>query len=712
MTTTGSPAQRLQAAFSLLDRLAKVGGVRELTAISVALDNWLRFETPIPLADGSTYAEKGFPLDEVAEGKRYLLAGGRLITVPGQPDATPEIIPLVETPIDLAQLATRLRPVVLENYVEGSLADLEPRAAVRLVGELLALVWDLDEGGRAQVLQALADAMHSGEGWNELAARLKGGFERGLSDRSPVVRATCAHALVRMGAGLAPNLPTGDPARVIPVLFAVPHVDVHVAALRALAELPSEALARVAKTVEPYVHNLLADPDSETRWLAGEIELRLATGGPMKALAESLVSESRLTRIGALQRLAALARDLDPFRRDDPAQRDALRTLETLLPKVLAATDDRDPAVRAAAIEVLAPLIEDETTTFGERVVETLLTSGDADVQFVAIEHLKSGRRPVVSFKAGLDKALAGPAVNRPAVVALLSSTFRQLPPAEAAERYSVLMSDRDPIVRRAAIDLLPTEIMGRPNVKDPLVMTLAERLRDTDPAVRIAAARAVTALGYPGAVDMATSLLTDPDTEVRRATLEILKTHRTDTTGRSEQLAAATSTLFDLAAAATPDGRMRWQRALHTVTEQVSARTPELLAAVLSTLPAHPEDPFQAFAIGELDTQLLALTDQPDDTAPTLVEICRRLVEPPTPQPEHAVRLASSRAAEDPAALDFLSTLYRETAGTGAEAALKAIAALATQPKSPEVIQELRDQLDHASDPPLKAALQRAMGA
>lgn len=140
-------------------------------------------------------------------------------------------------------------------------------------------------------------------------------------------------------------------------------------------------------------------------------------------------------------------------------------------------------------------------------------------------------------------------------------------------------------------------------------------------------------------------------------------------------------------------DGRAGWTAALDEVIGAGLARVPELLVALLAALPADSRDPFHRWAIGELDTRLLALCSGNE-----LVVQCRRLMEPAVARPEHAARLAGAVATEDPAALDFLWTLHTETSGAASEAARRALATIGPLTKSEPVQSELRRLMLHAA--------------
>ena len=93
------------------------------------------------------------------------------------------------------------------------------------------------------------------------------------------------------------------------------------------------------------------------------------------------------------------------------------------------------------------------------------------------------------------------------------------------------------------------------------------------------------------------------------------------------------------------------------------------------------------------------------------LLPVCRRLIEGPFAQPEHAARLAGAVAADDPVALDFLWTLYVETTGSPSEAARRALATIVPSPKSERVRVEIYNLLDYTDDPARRDILRTLLG-
>jgi hypothetical protein len=682
----------LQSAFALLERVERAGGVRELTALTLHIDEWLDEVRPITLPDGQRYPEEGVFLFAEPGRALWLLPRGRILAVPADPARAPVESDLIDTELDWAALTTRLREAVLVRYLGGTpLAEQPDFTLPRLSADLLGQVWDLDEAGRMTVLRALATAMHPSEGWSQAAMRLKAGFERGLGDRSSRVRAVAAWALVRMAAGLGASPGGLDPGRTLKVLFMAPQADVHAATLLALNELPPEVLDRVAPEGEPYVRAALADADPATRHAASELQLRLG-GSAAAALATGLRSADAERRLEALRQLEGAT----------------LQDEEALLPLVLDTTADSDAAVREAALAVLRPLLAAEDALVGRSILVTLLRAPDAAVVGVALAHLRAHPTADERVKEALQAALRGPEETRPAVVELITAAWGHRPPAEVADGFEALLRDRDPVVRRAALRALGHQVADRVAVRDRLLHALTEHLLDPVASLRLEAARTIVALHYPHAAEIVLPLAVDPQAPVRHGVRAVLAgAGDAEVSRRAEQLAGRADELFDLTAAAGGDDRLHWSAALRWLAAQPLARVPELLAAVLCTIPADTSEPFRRFALEELDAQLLALAEDGD----ALIALCRRMVEPGAPQPEHAARLAGKIAATEPQALGFLWTLCTATGGASAEAARRALAGIGPVEKSPAVRAELRQLLLLAEDPAQRDVLRTLLG-
>jgi hypothetical protein len=673
-------AQRLQTTLDDLARMER-GGARERAALAGGLDDWVPFDDAIHASD-PTLPTAGYSLGAVAGGRAWLVPGGRLLTIPDDPTQPGRLGVLSDEDVDGVQLARKLRAAAITNYVGGvALAELTGPAVPVVVADLLQIVWDMGADGRVAVFEALAGAMRPADGWDQAAVRLKGGFEQGLSDRTSPVRVVAARALVRMAVGLGPVLPMADPTRIVGILFMVPYRDVHVATLGAVDALEPALLARLAPVLEPHLRAAAADPDPETRRLVAALELRLVGRPEADALAADLASPESRVRVDALRHLAEGPPDL----------------AEAFLARVLDCTADPDAEVRQAAAGVLVPLLERAPAATRARVLSTLLLALDPRLGRAALEYLTAHPALDAETERAVRLALDGPEANRAVAATVLCTALEHAPIEAAVEAYLGLLRHRDPVVRQAALRHLVAHPPERLAVREELLGALVEHLRDPEPTLRVETARAVLALGYPQAPELVGQLAFDPDMVARRGGLAVLREAGDPAAVRhAEQLAAHVDTLLALPRPGDGDARVRWLGALEAVSLELQPRVVDLLLVVLSAIPADTADPFLRQAIDEIDERLLARAEDPAD----FLSLCRRLLEPPYPQPDHASRLASRRAADDPAALTLLWTLYTQADGSASEAGRRGLAAMAAQPKSAAVRSELDDLLAHTEDP------------
>lgn len=692
MTKLG--ANRLQATLEAIRRVEHRGGGRERAALALGLDEWLPYDDPIYLPDSELDVPSGgFALGAWSDGRWWLVPGGRLLMVPDDPKHPLVLAPLSDVDVEPARLCPRLREAVITSYVGGvPLRQMSGSAVPVVVHDLFTHVWDLEVDGRVAILSALEDAMRPADGWDQAAVRLKGGFERGLSDRASAVRTLSAQALVAMAAGHGPRLPMADPAKMLNVLFAVPYKDVHLATLTSLAGLHPTALAGMTPVLAEYLPGLAVGSDAAIRRLAGQLELQILGRAEADALAMELDSEDPQARADALRLL-----------RNDP---DGLA--EAMLPRILDAVNDPAPEVREAAQQVLALFLASEAPAVRDRVLVALLTAEDPRPAGAALAYLAQGEEAGEEVWETLQAALDGPEENRPAVAGLLAATYRGAPVDLAVEGHLGLLRHRDPVVRQAALLGLAAQPPARVAVRDGLLQALMEHLRDPEPALRVEAARTILAMRYPRGADFVAPLALDPDAVARRGVLAVLRdAGETEILQHSEVVARATATLLHLPAAADGDARVQWMGALQTVCQEPSERVSDLLIAILADIPAATQDPFLSQAMGEIDAHLLERTGGGDQ----LLSLCWRLLEPPSPQPEHACRLAASQAAGTPAAMDFLWTVYVESGGAAGEAARRSLSDLVGQPKSPAVARGLEELLGWTEDPARRDVLRTLLG-
>lgn len=739
-------------ALGLIERVDRIGGVRDWIALAVQVDGWVGFDRPIPLGGGVDFAEPGFPLGaDPASGRAlWLLEGARLFVGPpvavapgkvaegsavwdqGHP---PTIYDLAETPLPRDVVAHALRRALLAAYVDGlALAEHRGPALQAGVAELLTLSGEVDARSRAVLLGALAEALGAARAagragdWAPLVPRLRVGFERGLADRDPEALAVAAGALVRLA--VAGPLPTGEPragARILTTLFNFPRPEIQAAALAALAALDPAALASVADVVRPLADAALASVDAGVRRAASDVEVRLRGGGGEWLPA---VPGGALDGDASARWLRALA--MDP------------EGLVALLPRVVEAFDDADAGVRRAALAAVDPVLGGAVGDgrLRARVVEALLGSADATLVAAGLEAVDDPARPLddAAAVAALWRALDGAvdravdeAVDRAVdeaggaavdggwkavrddvsasdrrglpeltrdIVARLAARYVERPAEGAADGFEALLRHRGAAVRAAALDAVAGLGRGAVRLRDLLTHALTERLRDGVPEVRAAAGRAVLALGLPGAETIVAQAVVDPDARVREGLVAALRDHgAADAVREAERLARAVDAVCRGASAVDGDARLRWTAALGEVVARPGPRTVSLLLAVLATIPAGAVEPFLQFAILEIDRHLVRLAV--DGTGGEhLVAMCRRLLDGATPQPAHAARLAGERVTEDAEVFEFLWTMATAGRPGHAAAARKALARLTQAPKSPAVMRAIAAAYSATDDP------------
>jgi len=683
----------LKAGLALLDRVDALGAPGELVPVGLRLDGWLDGWSEVPLPSGGTAPEPGLALGRGPAGAIWLLRRGRLVVVPDAADGEWCPVSLTEADLAATQLTDRLRAALLAAYLGGAdVAETPDPRVPAVVADLLDLSRDLNPAGRQTVLGALAGAMRRGGGWDHAATRLRIGFERALGDRSPDVVGIAAEALVRMAAGLGPRPPAGDPTRELTLLFRMPRPAVRVATLQALLNLSPEGLSALRAAAEPVLAAALDDDDAEVRRLASAVQRRLGTTSRAGALAEGLESADRETRLAALSAWPAGSMD----------------EVRLLLPLALEAADDPDDAVSTAAVDALRAMALREGANLGRRIAHGLLSgrreqvvaAGASLVTELAAHDPATADGPVV---AALRSALSPLAAEPDALVGALVAASASLPVDEAVADLEAMLWHPDQDVRRAVLERLAAGAVDRVQVRDALLPQVAEHARDPVPELRLLAARSVAALGVTGAGGVAGQLAYDPDRDVRHGALTLLaeagEAHALQQASRVVELA---DTLLGLAVHGRPEERLRWTAALEQMAALPSARVPQLLLALLRRVPQETTDPFHVFALDEIHRHLKERTA----CGMELVELCRQLLAPPDPRPEHAARLAAACAAEQPLAFDFLWTMHAAAAGAAAAAAAEALVALVDVPKATAVQDVIADLLARVESPAQRSLL------
>jgi hypothetical protein len=684
--------QRLKSTLALLYSIERGEAITQLADLVRQIDDWLSFRSPIQLAAGGEYGEMGYPLSTSAYPSLWLLSRGHVAYVSEDPITPPQIRRLADALVETPELYGLLRRALVDSYLGGvRLQDLSGVTALAVVTDLLTVVWELDRRARVVVIELLVDALPEVTQWDQAAMRLKTGFERGIGDRVPAVRSVSAKGLTLMACGIGPTVPGEDPARTLTVLFSVPHPEVQLAALRTIDELPDEAVMALSPYLAPVIDAVLLSDNAEARRLASALTFR--QGGHLDPeLADDLESGERQRQLSAL-RAAARAGHFDM----------------ALLPLVLDAAADRSAELRSEALAALAPILEEGVDSVRKRVALTLLSSDDPAIARAAIDNLRQKPLADPEVVRAAEEALSGPEENRTELVELVADLVPLVADSSGAEAYVAMLRHNDPDVRGTVMRRLSATPPQRIVVLDELYLALLEHLQDPEPALRVEAARALIGIRYPRASQTVLQLAVDPEAEVRRGLLEILRSAGdAEAYRRAEWLDDCASTVLELSAVVDGPSRDHWLASVRNLAEESVTRISYLFATVMATVAPDADDPLTLSVLAELDERLLERGQEGRD----LIRICHYLLEPPDPSPEHAARLASARAAQDVAALDLLVTLFTHGGAEARAAARDHLSQLGSETKAPAVESELWRLYDMADDPVQRDMLLIALGS
>jgi succinate dehydrogenase/fumarate reductase flavoprotein subunit/HEAT repeat protein len=251
----------------------------------------------------------------------------------------------------------------------------------------------------------------------------------------------------------------------------------------AAAPPPSPRIAAVLSLESPTVEDLsafLSDPDAGVRRTAVDV------------LTEHLPEEYGPALLGALD-------DGDAGVRATAA--DGMRELVEVLPHPAAARaflGAADPVVRAAAVYLLSSRRVGETAQFRRR-----LDDPDHRVRIEAVRALVS-----VDDAEGVSAAQSDD--NREVRIAVANALGTL---GQGAPTIRILIADRDPLVRAAALAAL-----GTGGVLDTDLTTVERALAESAWQVRQGAVRALAGVGTAAAVAPLTRALSDPHLDVRKA--------------------------------------------------------------------------------------------------------------------------------------------------------------------------------------------------
>ncbi len=337
-------------------------------------------------------------------------------------------------------------------------ASLGSRGKASAIPLLTPLIDDPDWGVRLAAVESLG-RIGDASAAPLLVAAITGADHVADSDGASAVRAAAGEALGQIGAAAVPVLLEALRGR---------HVKLRETAIGALGAVGGPA------AVQP-LGDMVADDRSSVRQAAMTALVRAAGREAVPALSRALAHKDPTTR-----RCAA----------------DALGTLResAAVDGVRAALSDPDRTVREAGVRALASIGTPEAAS----ALVAGLGRGDRDLQAAIGAALRSFDWTPVD-------------ASERVVHAVLHGRFDQATArgADAVEPLVAMLADRDPSMRRGAL-----EALGRLG-ESRTAPAIRAAFRDRDAAVRQAAAEALAALG-PAAADTVVEALSDRATTVR----------------------------------------------------------------------------------------------------------------------------------------------------------------------------------------------------
>jgi len=342
---------------------------------------------------------------------------------------------------------------------------------------------DRDPAFRASVATALG---HIGD---KRAAR---DLHRALWDDAPPVRAAAANALAMLGGSVRSR----ERKRLM-ALMTDSYPEVRAAAARALGrsnyygDLTGQEAARDAITIA------LSDRDWRVRQSAAEaVAVVRALPGTGVRLVEIVKRDRLEVRIAAAKALPAVYQFPDG------------------VTALIAASRDTEPRLRATAVEALSKVDDPRTVP----AVMTALDDDQAAVREAAVSAMHAIGRPAV------EPLLAHIRRTAPTRVTPHVEALAGIKDAAATDALVGALKDPKPEVRAAVLLVMAARGQraidrSQPERSAEIVQSVAARLRDTDAAVREAAADALGCMGTLVAVDpLALQLKGDDAVAVRAA--------------------------------------------------------------------------------------------------------------------------------------------------------------------------------------------------
>jgi HEAT repeat protein len=217
------------------------------------------------------------------------------------------------------------------------------------------------------------------------------GLVRLLGDRDQTIQWKAAEALGTMGGSALQQLKSA---------LHDPFPSVRLGAVEALGQI------RERSAVPPLTALLASDPDTEVRWAAALALGEIGDPGSIPALRNELRDPDKYVRYGsaiALDRIGAGTEDTEDRTWYLIARQDWVRLKgepEVSTPALITVTRDRDPRVRAAAIETLGALAD----PLACEAIEPALKDRDSTVLWKAVTSFRKCGVPALYIPMGLAK--------------------------------------------------------------------------------------------------------------------------------------------------------------------------------------------------------------------------------------------------------------------------------------------------------------------
>jgi HEAT repeat protein len=357
----------------------------------------------------------------------------------------------------------------------------ESPAAPQSLAATLAAGWNALATGQPDAAVRSADAILAYRPWDRTAMLLK---ISALAATSPDRALDVYDQTIAVKRGDDPALLEPIAAATLQQIATSNDQAIKRRALQALAESGTpgarEALEKLPDTRDNRIAADAAAAKSGDSAAAERLMVDAAAPVPQPAaLADALASLGPAGEQGLLLLLG----NQSPQARASAARALGTMKSESARQKLQAATQDADPIVRSTAMISLAKLGDNDALT----AVDHMLASPVPDVQIAASEVWEGRPGPWV--------AAVQPLLDNPDGLVRLHAAraIAAVSPDDARRTLAQGLSDPNPAIRSSSAQLLTEIIATNPAVAD--IAALRERLRDRDPAVRLAAAGALLKL-------------------------------------------------------------------------------------------------------------------------------------------------------------------------------------------------------------------------